>query len=218
MQAGVMYDPERQSAYEDFVAGGSPADTTLAMKRVTSTAPRVFKYLRLDLNTHTLKMWYYVGGDIVCDALVELAVARAPKRVRVVRLAPREMYVSSEDSEGGSRRRTALRFVSEHASRDIRALFGPGWEVEVPEELPTIRNHRSLAELDQVHADRREDLIANMCTYSGVLAVYDSLRAAKATIIQAAFRGWRVRHRYRYDPHNRLGAHVIGKMFWQDVT
>ena len=38
-------------------------------------------------------------------------------------------------------------------------------------------------------------------------------RNAMAVRIQAAFRGWRVRHKYRYDPHNRLGFHVIRKMF-----
>ena len=34
-----------------------------------------------------------------------------------------------------------------------------------------------------------------------------------ATIIQAYFRGWKVRKQYRYNPHNSLGKYVIGKMF-----
>jgi hypothetical protein len=39
------------------------------------------------------------------------------------------------------------------------------------------------------------------------------LPARSAVKIQSAFRGWRVRHKYRYDPNNRLGYHVIRKMF-----
>jgi len=34
-----------------------------------------------------------------------------------------------------------------------------------------------------------------------------------AVIIQAAFRGWRVRHAYRYNPGNRLGQYLVLKMF-----
>lgn len=34
-----------------------------------------------------------------------------------------------------------------------------------------------------------------------------------ATRIQKAFRGWSIRHKYRYDPHNGLGAFVARKMF-----
>ena len=34
-----------------------------------------------------------------------------------------------------------------------------------------------------------------------------------AAKIQAAFRGWKVRHMYRYDPENRLGRHLVLKMF-----
>ena len=34
-----------------------------------------------------------------------------------------------------------------------------------------------------------------------------------ATRIQKAFRGWSTRHKYRYDPHNGLGAFVARKMF-----
>lgn len=41
----------------------------------------------------------------------------------------------------------------------------------------------------------------------------DDSPISSATIIQAAFRGWRVRHRFRYDPHNRLGRHIISRMF-----
>lgn len=42
--------------------------------------------------------------------------------------------------------------------------------------------------------------------------VEDRLQEA-ATLIQSAFRGWKVRHVYRYDPHNPLGRHLIRKMF-----
>lgn len=34
-----------------------------------------------------------------------------------------------------------------------------------------------------------------------------------AVLIQAAFRGWKVRHAYRYDPGNCLGRHLVLKMF-----
>lgn len=34
-----------------------------------------------------------------------------------------------------------------------------------------------------------------------------------AALIQAAFRGWKVRHKHRYDPSNRLGRHLVLKMF-----
>jgi len=34
-----------------------------------------------------------------------------------------------------------------------------------------------------------------------------------ATLIQSVFRGWRVRKKYRYDPGNCLGRHIVLKMF-----
>lgn len=34
-----------------------------------------------------------------------------------------------------------------------------------------------------------------------------------AALIQAAFRGWKVRHKYRYDPGNCLGKHLVLRMF-----
>ena len=43
--------------------------------------------------------------------------------------------------------------------------------------------------------------------YGGIGREYEA-----ATTIQAHFRGWRVRHEYRYDPGNRLGCHVAMRM------
>lgn len=34
-----------------------------------------------------------------------------------------------------------------------------------------------------------------------------------AALIQAAFRGWKVRHKYRYDPGNCLGKYLVLRMF-----
>jgi len=42
----------------------------------------------------------------------------------------------------------------------------------------------------------------------------DNIRPNEAAaLIQAAFRGWQVRHAYRYNPGNCLGRHLVMKMF-----
>lgn len=38
-----------------------------------------------------------------------------------------------------------------------------------------------------------------------------------AACIQGAFRGWKVRRDYRWDPRNRLGRHVISRMFYEPL-
>lgn len=45
------------------------------------------------------------------------------------------------------------------------------------------------------------------------VGTFSTRRREAATKIQAAYRGWRARMKYRYDPHTPLGRYVIGKLF-----
>lgn len=53
--------------------------------------------------------------------------------------------------------------------------------------------------------------------WSRTVGTYDLSRDDAATRIQAAWRGWRVRIELRCSPHNRLGRHLIQRMFHPDA-
>ena len=51
-----------------------------------------------------------------------------------------------------------------------------------------------------------------------LMRVIRARRTWAARTVQAAFRGWFVRKVYRFSPHNRLGRHIIARMFASEST
>jgi hypothetical protein len=86
-------------------------------------------------------------------------------------------------------------------SRDI---FGSGWQMsKLPpkdEELPCFQVERLNEWVRRNMPDRN---------YTARYAYYDMTREISAIKIQAAFRGWRARMQYRYNPYSNLGRFVL---------
>ena len=63
---------------------------------------------------------------------------------------------------------------------------------------------------DDVHGDTL--LLDHFCK-NLVNTINHQIETEAAIKIQKAFRGWSVRHKYRWSPHNNLGRFLIAKMF-----
>lgn len=114
------------------------------------------------------------------------------------------------NGHGGARfLRRALDYASSLDALGIasREFFGPEWSFVTPIKRGTIFDSfiiNSMHEWDEV-------LNYNRGPWGKCTAFFDLTRvqASAATKIQAAFRGWKARMKYRYNPYTSLGRYVI---------
>jgi hypothetical protein len=92
---------------------------------------------------------------------------------------------------------------------DVCKLFGQGWTPSSGRRRGSLLP-RSALEQARAYYDACNP--RGSITWSTVIAHYDTTRSDAATRIQAAYRGWRVRLKYRYSPYNRLGRHLVMEM------
>lgn len=103
--------------------------------------------------------------------------------------------------------------------RDIHILdqmalefFGVGWEFASPSNCISY-----LKDADIIYLKQWVSKLGGFRNlWDKTIAYFDLEQDAAATKIQAAFRGWKVRMKYRYNPYNRLGKYVTMKAggFW----
>lgn len=84
-------------------------------------------------------------------------------------------------------------------------FFGPDWKLTCPaHSIPRVEDSA------HIHFRKWAGMLNNYIgPLSKTIAYFDLKKDLAATKIQAAFRGWRVRMKYRYNPYNRLGKYVI---------
>jgi hypothetical protein len=90
----------------------------------------------------------------------------------------------------------------------VKCMFGQSWTAVIGKGDDTIDTEissrfRSL-----------KDMLYPGDGNTGLYGMYDlSLETNAATKIQAAYRGWKARMRYRFNPHTTLGAYYVIHMF-----
>lgn len=199
------------SPYEDWIRRGRPDDTCITYATHTNETSDHFALL-----PHLSVFYMYVDMDwATIEAAVGFRVDLGNRTIALTGAACETRNIWPEmmahlglkpgRTRGGI---TCLRHVM-RASKDagldevLRYLFGPAWGHTYGR--PAFMPWRTL----EVGRACERKCGGSWCQ---VVGTYDRTRAAAATRIQAAFRGWRVRLRYRFSPHNRLGRHVILRM------
>lgn len=96
-----------------------------------------------------------------------------------------------------------------HSIRDY--LFGHRWNLQYGRPSFVQKSMMKIVQSynSQCHASGAEH-------WEKIIGHYGMSRTISAIKIQASFRGWQVRMKYRYSPYNNLGRHVIMKMMNAD--
>lgn len=105
--------------------------------------------------------------------------------------------------------------IEYYATRHISVLdqiahvfFEPGWEFTYPNNIPCVE-HSEISHLKKW--EKRLWWFNYSIPWHKTTAFFDPEPDIAAIKIQSAFRGWRVRMKYRYNPYNCLGQYVIMK-------
>jgi hypothetical protein len=99
----------------------------------------------------------------------------------------------------------------------MRQMFGVDWSFVMKNKrngklvstVPSPVHNDAMAAIQRMRRIRKEEDLG----WSTTFGMFDFSKEAAATVIQACWRGWHVRKALRYSPHNRLGQHVIMRMF-----
>lgn len=92
----------------------------------------------------------------------------------------------------------------------IEEMFGDDWTLNIPDNIPEISEN-------EIHISHiyEKKIWCSTGPWNRTIGLYDNREYAEeaAIKIQAAFRGWRERMRYRFNPHTSLGKYYAMKLF-----
>lgn len=86
-------------------------------------------------------------------------------------------------------------------------LFGDGWKISLLPEADKYVPDEDVQAMEEMLTHSMMNQYEYKCKYA--YAFYDYRKLEAAIKIQAAYRGWRVRMRYRYNPHTCLGRFLV---------
>lgn len=204
----VSYKDAARSPWDDWVRRGRPTKTLLSYSdhnlddvlHVLCDAPGSTLYICLDLRYSHLTM--------VLDVQV-----KEDERTLVVRDAVCSSCNSWPDIDmmppglgGWSHAARCLDAdTTDVMGNACKHIFGHGWKwTSEPQHV----SHMSYAYIEhgQVLLDLTWDVQG---PWGYPIAVYDLENERAAAVIQAAFRGWQARLRYRFSPFTPLGRHLV---------
>lgn len=215
MAFSVIYKNELRP-YEDWCQRGKPQDTIIKYKDHTFDDVIMYLYVP-DKNLMFIDMEF---DNYVSKSILRIKPIEKLKKIQIIALSchatdywPMVNHNESYETGSGSFRffRTILKAVPFNILKDIsRYFFGPDWSFK---KLPTKMNHV----FDDLQCEMRS--IARQNSRNGLwdttMAFYDYTRINAAIKIQASYRGWITRLRYRYNPHTCLGKYLLQKEFYK---
>lgn len=199
------------SLYEDWLRRGCPSKA--AFTYAGQPMDNAYTALIYDpfLNALYIKIWY---GHWIMTAIPIIEVHSTSKQLSVKAASCKAVCGwpvtrKTPIGIGGARfLRRSLNHVSFLGilSKVTKEFFGREW---------SFKYIRRGTLYDKKIADEMHDwyvaLFLAYGIYNVTTAFYDTTKDAAATLIQAAFRGWKTRMKYRYNPYNRLGKYVALK-------
>ena len=205
---------KKRSPYEDWINYGCPA---LAAFRYSQHSMADYYTVIFDPTLNALFI------DINCEYWTMTAIARVDvdaenKKLRITGASckasnhwPLMNAIHCPRGEGGARfLRRALGYFDDLSLLKTVAsvFFGPEWSFVTPIKRGRLHDPElfisSMCKWDESMYSTRQQ-------WGRATAYFDrtDIEGDAATRIQAAFRGWKVRMKYRYSPYNRLGKYVI---------
>lgn len=201
----VNYD-SGVSPYEDWIKRGSPQDVCISYSwhgNETADYFVLIPHLNLIYMYGHISMAYdYTAVEAVIKFKADLGnrtIALTGAVCRTPRMAP---------VWGGIDHFRQATYDDDDVMWDVmRHLFGYPWTYKYgrPTFMP-----KSMMQIGKSYDDECHP--PNHTKWNDVIGHYGTARRDAAIKIQAAFRGWRVRMKYRYSPYNNLGRFVIMKM------
>lgn len=199
------------SPYLDWIKRGRPENTTFRYTRHGSEHVDEFAYLP-SKNTMLL---VYGGVELKTEITFNVDEANKTLHVTAVSCVCECDCDSDDDSfwkspfngftEGLPMLKRALDWHNINLEFVVHQLIGVDWHVApLPDEVPQVPEALRIAvneSSDRMYWDRGP--------WNKTVALYDPVPDEAATKIQAAFRGWCVRMKYRYNPYTCLGRHLI---------
>lgn len=202
---------KEKSPYMDWIHKGSPLYAVFQYTKSTREIDIRYVFIPSKELLHiecAFKCFYFT-----MQAQLNVSVDRYKKQIHAksVKCERYDCYLSSEGFRTGGaylfrdgldkfRHRQVRIYVLEKIASEF---FGVGWKFKpllMLRDSKTIHMGEWMAMLD-----------SNSGSYplDKTIAYFNLEPDVAATIIQAAFRGWRVRMQYRYSPYNNLGRYVI---------
>lgn len=212
----------RLSPYEDWVRRGSPEGACFSYATHTNETADYFVLI-----PHLDAFYMYVDMDYTTvECMVGFKADRGNRRALLTSAVCKTTNIWPEltghdELQGGTMWGGIAQFRhAMHATRNagleevMKYLFGRGWSHAYgrPAYMPG-----SMLDVGRAY-DERCHRTGQPVRWYDVLGCFDTSRAEAAVKIQAAFRGWRVRLRYRFSPHNRLGRFVIERMMAEQTA
>ena len=204
-----------KSPYDDWIRIGCPTAAAFRYTEHHGDDVAVYVYLPCKgLLSISLRFEY---TDLFSE--MHVVIDSYKKRIRTKAISctsldhwPEMHYSRCPVGEGGGQLlRKAIEFYSEVKVLETIAeeFFGLDWKfARLPKRVPRVRQD----DRDYLHG-KVDMLDYNRGPWTKTTAYFYPELDTAATKIQAAFKGWKVRMQYRYNPYNRLGQHVIMKAF-----
>lgn len=205
------------SPYEDWLRLGCP--TQAAFKYSDEKMGNAYTAYTLiydpNLNALYIKIWF---GHWIMTATAIIEVHSTSKQLRVQAascMAKSNWPVTQKTPIGTGGARFLRRSINHVSGLGIlstvaKEFFGREWSFKYIRR-GTLHDKKIV---DTMH-DWYAALFLAYGTWDATTAFYDTTNDATydaaATMIQATFRGWKTRMKYRYNPYNRLGKYVALK-------
>ncbi len=145
--------------------------------------------------------------DDPIDAILRLKVDYVEKTIRVV-----EALCDNRSGGGLQIFVKAIDIFTEKVifGNIVKEMFGDDWCIIVDKGNGLF----DATMFDRVRYFRRLLSVHNTGPWNKTIGIYDvGLEVNAATRIQSAFRGWRARIEFRFDPNTTLGKYCVEKMF-----
>lgn len=200
MAFSVIYDKALRP-YEDWCKRGKPPDTLFIHNN-----DDIYYYLPDKCLIYIYKSldYYYT------DSILRIKPIDKTRKIEIIAVTCvgrdyMDMFADRELVGSGSFKffKKVLKVLN--LSEITQHFFGPDWTFK---KLPNKRNHV----FDHLK-EHMTKFIRDFDTPNTTIGFYDYTRINAAIKIQTAYRGWKIRIKYRYNPHMCLGKYLLQKDF-----
>jgi hypothetical protein len=205
----VSFDPVKNNPYHDWIARGRPRDAAFMYDTCISDQLMTIMLLPHHARVHVILDFEYYN--------MEATIKYKLDGMRIILISAHCEWSRNEYKYVGGLDMFS-EYVEDHMKKEfifdaiVTHFFLDGWSVEMQQDNDSTytSNQEALIERFTDQLDWRYRFKVKF----KVIGYYDTtLENACASRIQAAYRGWRVRLAYRFNPMTSLGRFCVDLMF-----